>query len=366
MSKSNNSQKEDSEHILQDTGTKTLPKVTEETSSFVQAKNFLIQRKMVVITGVQGSGKTYVAKSLVNSLQMDGEIKDNVLICSLNQLQWGPSKEIDIYLIDDIFYELQLYEKFKETLTALNEFMDEAENVYFIITIPSYTWVNHCYEFGPQFDNVLVDLEKRESNEKLTILESIKAQYDLSSERLENLDELQSDLLVTSVECIGFPALVSWMCNQQSVEKMVKCLNHPLQTIREEITSLKNAKTAEEKGKFLVLAYMCLKDGKINLNNFDKKLFDFLKNNYACEFKDEGLTKHCAGMVNHHLLTFDNGIYEFNLNIMKKIVFVSLAKDSASFVKEHCKNDYCKYVITKEDHCPRDVATWYTECFTMI
>lgn len=98
------------------------------------------------------------------------------------------------------------------------------------------------------------------------------------------------------------------------------------------------------------------------MNNFDKKLFDILKNNYAREFKDEDLIKHCAGMVNHHLLTFDNGYYEFNLNIMKKIVFISLA----SFFKEHCKNDYCKYVITKEDHCPRNVGTWYTECFTII
>lgn len=71
-------------------------------------------------------------------------------------------------------------------------------------------------------------------------------------------------------------------------------------------------------------------------------------------------------MVNHNLLTIDKCYYEFDLNIMKKIVFVSLAKDSTSFVIEHCKNDYFKYVITKEDSCPRDVETWYTECFTII
>lgn len=88
---------------------------------------------------------------------------------------------------------------------------------------------------------------------------------------------MQIDLLVTVVECIGFPVLVSWMCNQQSVEKIDKCLNHPLQTTREEIISLKNAKTAEERGKYLVLAYMCLKDRKTNVINFDKNLFDSLR-----------------------------------------------------------------------------------------
>lgn len=31
---------------------------------------------------------------------------------------WGPIKLIEIFIIDDIFFELQLYEKFKETLKA--------------------------------------------------------------------------------------------------------------------------------------------------------------------------------------------------------------------------------------------------------
>lgn len=64
---------------------------------------------------------------------------------------------------------------------------------------------------------------------------------------------------------------------------------------------------------------MCLKDGTTNVINFDKNLFDSLKKNYACEFKDEDLAKYCAGMVNHNLLTIDND-YEIDLNIMKKIL----------------------------------------------
>lgn len=40
------------------------------------------------------------------------------LIFSLYQVYLGPIKLIDIFIIDDIFFELQLYEKFKETLKA--------------------------------------------------------------------------------------------------------------------------------------------------------------------------------------------------------------------------------------------------------
>lgn len=45
---------------------------------------------MVVITEVQGSGRTYLAESLVNDLQNDGKIEEVILICSLNDLIWGP------------------------------------------------------------------------------------------------------------------------------------------------------------------------------------------------------------------------------------------------------------------------------------
>lgn len=62
-SKNNISRKEDSEDLLQDTATKTLTKVKKLTNSFDQARNLLIQKGMVVITGVQGSGKTFLVKS---------------------------------------------------------------------------------------------------------------------------------------------------------------------------------------------------------------------------------------------------------------------------------------------------------------
>lgn len=133
----------------------------------------------------------------------------------------------------------------------------------------------------------------------------------------------------------------------------------------EEISSIKYAKTVEERGKFLVLSYMCLKDGKIDVQNVEEKLFDSLKKIYAPIFEDKDLAKYCEGMVGYYLVTYEDGCYEFDLNIMKKIVFVSLAKDSTKFVKDNCKNTYFKYVI-KKNSCPRLMDNWYAECFTTI
>lgn len=366
MSKDNGlRQEEESIDLMQNTGTETPNTVKVPTSLFHKAKNFLIQKKMVVITGVQGSGKTFIAKSLVNGLQKHGMKMDSIWICNLDQLNQTPSGKEDVFIIDDIFFELQLYEKFKETLDALNQFLGSAKETYIIITMPSYTWANHCYEFDPKIYKVHVDLDKREENEKLTILQFLKAQYHVSSEVSAKLSELQNDLLVASFACIGFPALVSWMCKQPSVEKFDTYLCYPLQIMRDEISFIKKAKTVGERGKFLVLSYMCLKDGRMDVQNVDRKLFDSLKKKYAPKFEDKDLAKYCEGMVGYYLLTVNDGCYEFDMNIMKKIVFVSLAKDNTKCVKDNCKNDYFKYVI-KKSSCPRVMDKWYTECFTRI
>lgn len=204
---------------MQQTAIETSKQVQRPTDMFDKAKNFLIQKNMVVITGIQESGKTFLAKSLANDLQENGKMMDSSMICSINELQWGISKDIDIYIIDEIFYELQLYENFNETLVALNEFLSNAGETYCIITIPSFTWKNHLDEFDASLYKVNVNLDEREDSEKSMILQSLKAQYGVSSEQTEKLNELDNDLLGTSLDCIGFPALFHGCTNSQALKK---------------------------------------------------------------------------------------------------------------------------------------------------
>lgn len=344
---------------MQTTTLETESKVKEPAFLFDQAKSFLIREKMVVITGVQGSGKTFLAKSLVNDLQNDGNEMKSVLICNLNQLHWNPGEQVDIYIIDDIFQELQEHDKFVETLTALSEFLSHAGETYFIITIPSYTWANNCEDFDSKFYKVQVNLDERKDNEKLAILQSLKTQYDLSNDQLVSLNELKNDLLVTSFECIGFPALVSRILTQTNGEQQKKCLCYPLETMRDEISTIKNGTSVVDRGKFLVLSYMCFKDEKMDVQNVDITLFEFLKFKYAPKFEDEDLAKCCEGMVGYYLLTDGDGCYEFDSKIMKNIVCDILAKDN-------CKRIYSKYLKEKNTFCARDGVIWNMNCFSII
>ena len=89
----------------------------ESNKSFHQAINILDNHNRILITGVQSAGKTYLAKSLVAELGKKGKKLAKVCISYLAQLstkQNEPTGE-DIYILDEIFYELQTKSNVMET-----------------------------------------------------------------------------------------------------------------------------------------------------------------------------------------------------------------------------------------------------------
>lgn len=88
----------------------------------------------------------------------------------------------------------------------------------------------------------------------------------------------------------------------------------------------------KECGKYLILVYMSLKDGKMDVDNVNKDLFDYLKKKYVFGFVDKDLVKYVKSMIGYYLLLNDDGSFEFDLNILKKIVFVSVVKENVLFV----------------------------------
>lgn len=316
---------------------------------------------MVVITGVQGSGKTLLAKELAADLKKkETKIVWISNIIELIQNQTKLLGEFDIYVFDGIFYEIQMDEKLEDTIKAAKEYSKKPEHPYLIYTIPSYIWQKHsrCNEFETWLGEVRVDLDKRSESEKRNILKFLMNRYDVSRELAVRICKLQNTLLKEVSKSIGFPALISWMCNQASEDDVEKILASPLQSMSKAVYSLQR----KDSGKYLILAYMSLKDGKMDVTNLDKAMLDSLKKKYDSAFVDKKVEEYARSMVGYYLLRNEDGSYAFDLDIMKKIVLVSVAKENALFVQMCCGNDYQKY-ITPTESCPKDIDPIYAECF---
>nr|XP_022297120.1 uncharacterized protein LOC111106656 isoform X3 [Crassostrea virginica]XP_022297121.1 uncharacterized protein LOC111106656 isoform X3 [Crassostrea virginica] len=343
--------------------------VKEANFSFEKAKNYLEEKKCVVITGVQGTGKTYLAESLVSDMEEKRRKLKKMWISSFSQLleeKSKPTKNVDSYILDDLFYELQLDSEFHETLTTVNYFMTNIAEKCIIITVPSYIWRKHNALFSKTgLNEVHIDLNERDHREKRFIMKLLMTQHCIKPEHASRLNDTETLLVGKSLfKTIGFPAVISWMCKKPHEVVFERMLVNPLQKMTEEIEELKQSPRIEECAKYVILSYLTFHDDILDIKNINTLLIHSLMEMFARGFQEKDLNRYVKNMVGEYLLEIKKGVYKIDLNIWSKLVFVSVAKENLRFAEENYKNSP-RHIINVKD-CPYDMDKAYPECFIKV
>lgn len=337
----------------------------EQKSSFTQAKDYLTKNRPVLITGVQGAGKTYLAKSLVNDLEKTVKKKKIVWIDSLGQLRAEKeniTKGVRTYVFDGIFYELQSEEIFVETFQALTDILKHLVETKVLITVPSFIFMQHKRAFSEaNLDDAHIDLDNMNRSEKSDIIQNLKTRYSVSTIKESQMQKSEGLVFgIHAFKTVGFPALMSWIFRSSDDKSFDDMMTKPLLKMSEELQRLKT----KEKTKYLILSYVALHSGVLDMNNIDEELFDTLRKRYCPEFDRRDLKTHVKTMVSdNYLVNNKAGTFKFDLHVLEKIVFVSVAEDDPQLVRKHNKSGFERHVIKQETS---DIKQKYPNCYLIV
>ena len=322
-----------------------------------------------MITRVQGTGKTYLAEYLVSDMEKTKEKLRKLWISSFSQLlkeTSKPTRNVELYILDDIFYELLLEADFHQIVTVVNDFMNNFAEICIIITMPSYIWRKHLALFSNTvLNSVQIDLNERDDVEKRFIIKQLISQHIINPTKAKWLSDSDNILMgKTPFTTVGFPAVISWICKKTQEEVYDRLLNNPLKKMSEEIEELKQSHKVEICGKYVILSYVTFHDGVLDQSDMDTPLLHSLIEMFAPGFQEKDLKQYAKDMVGEYLLEIREGVYKIDLNIWSKLVFVSVAKTNLQFAEEKYKKP-TRHVINVED-CPDDLNEAYPECFIKV
>ena len=347
-------------------------------TAFGRSCRALRTERLVVITGIQGAGKTFLAERLYEKCK-DCE---KVWIRQLNQFPEEDDQHGRIsYFLDDLFYELQSEEEVKELKNKIDTLYEGTVvkgNGQIILTITSLIWRRHAKLFNERKYQILIDLDQLCSEDREDIL---KFHMNLNGIVLGNKDfddplcpsktvyDNISNIVLKecNFECLvrdrgmGIASSIAFVCRYQNrnffKDDISKILKTPLSWLH---SYWKKIIDKNWTGTTVILALMVIQKEELDVNKINQmcltKIKDMENIQNVESLELEELEK------KHFIEKADNDRYRFRISTDKKVLLRIILQKHPE-LEEFCDQEMLRRRVYRPESLPGDVKGDYVKTF---
>lgn len=340
--------------------------------SYPRALRAIRTERFVVISGIQGAGKTFLAKRLWE----EGIRKDCLWITEPNAFSADPEYG-GYFVVDDVFHELQTEDEVRDIKSKLD---DLYENVVvkgrgsIILSITSLIRKRYSVLFQERKYQNVIDLDDLCAEDREDIL-----QYHMKLNKIamENKNTTTGTSLTmrgkeyervtkTEPKGMGYPSAVALCCkieNQESFNNYCgRAIKTPMAWLHNDLKKLINSDDIDNKRDAIALSLIALQGGELDIKNVNWELMNTLLELENVPPAEDSNLEQTLSNLKRKFVEENDGIYKFQIPIVMKVLF-KINCENHSKLLDICGKHLTERRVCKIESFPVDITREYAKSF---
>lgn len=339
--------------------------------SYPRALRALRTERFVVISGIQGAGKTFLAKRLCE----EGIQTNCHWITKPDDFSANPEYE-GYFVVDDVFHELQTEDGVRDIKSKLD---DLYENVVvkgrgsIILSITSLIRKRYNVLFGERKYQNVVDLDDLCAEDREDIL-----QYHMKLNKIamENKPTTEMSLImrgkdyerVISMEQngMGYPSAVALCCKMDNQEEFNnycgRAIKSPMAWLHDDLKKLINSDDIDKKRDAIALSQIALQGGELDIKNVNWELMNALLELENVPPAEDSNLEQTLSNLKRKFVEENESVYKFQIPIVMKVLFKTICEKHSKLF-DICGNHLTERRVCNIESFPVDITGEYAKSF---
>ncbi|XP_061186977.1 uncharacterized protein LOC133195124 [Saccostrea echinata] len=361
--------------------------------SYSRAQRALRTERFVVITGIQGSGKTFLAKRLCNEW-----FQEEKCIWITDPQHFQILLDFNsVFVLDDLFHELQSEDQVREMKANIDKLYENVvvkRNGKIILTVTSLILRRLVSVFEERKYKNIIDLDELSKEDREDILQfhtKLNKMLDDTSKIDDTSKSQNSSTVIRDTDFqrmieynsegtfdylvekrgMGYSAAMALCCmfntdNQKEFDaKCGRYVKSPVAWLRQDLKEMFNENNIERKREAIALSLLALHGGQFKLSDLNTALMDKLMELENVKHEEEGFLIQAFNNQKRKYVYENDGVYSFQVPVVMKFLFRIICERHTELL-EFCEKDLCKRRVCFSSLFPTDIKGDYAKSFVSL